>query len=891
MVIYSRFVMIVISIVIFTLSYSTAFTQEWLQLKHDSRHSGNVPEQRISTPLGLVGTVAMTDGIYTSPVISNGHVYVLDGSGVMFCINTQTLETKWTFKSEGGKGNCNNISSPAIIGDYIHFGTTAGHIYVLDIRDGTVVKKITCGEPIFSAPVVTNQRVYYATLGSQVYALEADGSVSWTWDFVKEIMGFTGDRWNGDDWLKHKDGRVNWKDHFCCTRNISAYENVIVIPAGGRTVFLQDQGDTPKLLEAGVIPNYIGSEYPATFGQSIGQNNKVYVQWHRRDNAGRTEILQLKDGKLETDVVPGTETAINLDGLLSFCSVSIRGDDVYRGRPEHGKGLCKHTPDSKTPQILNKAGTIASPILLKNHAVYGGLDGKLHVVPLDGEGSIWSFKTAFNKPITAPVAVSKGRIYFGCEDGYLYILGSEGNASLPTNDLQHWKIRSPLTGPYAGSKYNWYTNYGNLGNTNSTPYTVQPPLQLNWLRRVEGTVKHLPVCGGGRMYTHTAEGIISAVEQETGRLLWRRYWPNVYLSFTSPIYHEERLLVPQAGMKQSHLRCLDAATGELLWEGPFTGSPSWSRQAPPVIYKGMAFYASGSGEYAAQGSEKPFIFRAEPVEAPEGKEIMSWIYTHDNPYYPKDNKPLIWAWNLQTGEHIWQKDFSDIGSGGNDCGLALMDGVLYYSTFFGYAADKKKRRGLPSEANGLTAAIDPMTGDVIWSTTKYYVTAGCTLSAKDGRLYMGGYNQPHEGTDQRYIWCLNAEDGSLVWRSDPVESAVNVVSVGEDFLFSNAIRGDGHVFDKKTGKIVNRFNNNYACTRFTVSGPYLMGTNMDMVNLLDENQLVSSGPAIDSRECLGATVSNGRIFYTSQASGLQTSCLGAKEASKHQPVWRSTGKD
>ena len=38
-------------------------------------------------------------------------------------------------------------------------------------------------------------------------------------------------------------------------------------------------------------------------------------------------------------------------------------------------------------------------------AVFGGLDGKLYVSPLSGEGEAWSFATAFGAPITAPVAV------------------------------------------------------------------------------------------------------------------------------------------------------------------------------------------------------------------------------------------------------------------------------------------------------------------------------------------------------------------------------------------------------------------------------------------------------------------------------------------------------
>ena len=205
---------------------------------------------------------------------------------------------------------------------------------------------------------------------------------------------------------------------------------------------------------------------------------------------------------------------------------------------------------------------------------------------------------------------------FGCEDGYLYVLGPDGNAPLPTKDLEIWKIRSPLTSSRTAARYDWSTNYGDAANTNANDQGLQPPLRIKWIRRYEGTFKHLPVCGGGRMYTHTSEGQIFAVEQETGRLLWRRYFPDVYLSFTSPLYHEGRLLVPQAGMKQSLLRCLDAATGKLLWEAPFSGSPSWSRQAPPVVHDELAIYAFGSGQYAPQGTEKAFVMQGNPEPAP-----------------------------------------------------------------------------------------------------------------------------------------------------------------------------------------------------------------------------------------------------------------------------------
>ena len=74
------------------------------------------------------------------------------------------------------------------------------------------------------------------------------------------------------------------------------------------------------------------------------------------------------------------------------------------------------------------------------------------MVPLSGSGKVWSFKTAFGKAISAPVAVCDGQVYFGCEDGYLYVLGPDGKAPLPSKDLGLTVIRSPLTTEFTDPK-------------------------------------------------------------------------------------------------------------------------------------------------------------------------------------------------------------------------------------------------------------------------------------------------------------------------------------------------------------------------------------------------------------------------------------------------------
>ena len=739
----------------------------------------------------------------------------------------------------------------------------AGSYCVLDAATGEVVRELRCGEPIFSSPVVAETGAYFETIGSRVYAVKPDGEVCWTWDYVKERMGFTGDRWSGEAWLKHKKGeRVRRGDQFCCSRGPVLFGKTLIVPAGGDVIWLEDAGSSAE------VRGVYRPETP-TFGLTVGEGGEPYRQWHWLDNRGSVEILRLQEGKVAREHVPGTETSASGPNLLSFCSVSVRGCDVYRCRPQEGFGLCKHSP-VKEAQPLGGYPSICPPILLRNLAVYGGLDGRLYVAPLSG-GKVWSFKTAFGKAISAPVAVCDGRVYLGCDDGYLYVLGPGGNAPLPSKELGLSKIRSPLAGRFADPKYDWFTSFGNWANTNVTDQQVKRPFKIKWIRRLKGTIKHFSTCGGGRMYTHSAEGMGFAVEQETGRLLWRRYWPGVHISYTSPLYYRERLLVPQAGLKECRLRCLDAATGKLLWEAPFAGSPSWNRQQPPVVCNGLVSYMFGTGAYAPGRT----------------KETVGWLFGHqDVRDFPEDHKPLVRAWEIKTGQEVWTRDFSDLGNGGDEAGLCLMDDKLYYSSFFGYAAERKGEPG----PKGVTAALDPATGRVLWSTTKHCVHGGCTISGADGRLYLGGYNRVDVKTNRRHVWCLDAEDGSLIWQSDPVLVAIHVVTVGPRFLFTHAQNRNGYLIDKDTGKILTSLiTETYQCTRFTLAEPYLLGCSMDVHDLSKDSRLVSTGPRLDPSECTSAVASNGRLFYTGQGGGMQACQVYGPEAASFVPPWREPG--
>jgi hypothetical protein len=109
-------------------------------------------------------------------------------------------------------------------------------------------------------------------------------------------------------------------------------------------------------------------------------------------------------------------------------------------------------------------------------------------------------------------------------------------------------------------------------------------------------------------------------------------------------------------------------------------------------------------------------------------------------------------------------------------------------------------------------------------------------------------------------------------------------------LFVHAQYRNGFLLDKDTGKILTTLTQGYKCTRFTLSEPYLLGSNMDIYDLSDLNaiKLLSSGPRLDPSECVGAVVSNGRVYYTCHGGGLQVSQLCGAEASFLAAPWNLT---
>ncbi|MGB1925876.1 MAG: PQQ-binding-like beta-propeller repeat protein, partial [Rubripirellula sp.] len=368
------------------LQVSFIYCGDWPQRLGNALRSGDASRESLESNFRIVTALPLSDAVMASPVISDNLLIAVDAAGVVHAFDTNRFVKKWTHATHQGAGNCNNVSSPVLVDGYVHVGTMSGKYVVLDQSTGELIREIDCGEPIFASPVVDSNRVYFTTLGAVTRAVSPRGDLIWSWDFVEEVIGFRGNRWSGADWLSFRGDRVTWRDHFVCSRDICMTDRTLAIPAGGRTVFLRDAGEKAELIEVGTIPSYAGTEYPATFGQSMDRDGNVYVQWHRRDNAGRVEVFQLgeflrhgdepgssearfhrekqRDGSLiKSHSLSTTETSIDKHGLLGFSSPTVRGDSLYRVKPEMGAGLLEHDLVSGETKLLHPKPGLASPVL------------------------------------------------------------------------------------------------------------------------------------------------------------------------------------------------------------------------------------------------------------------------------------------------------------------------------------------------------------------------------------------------------------------------------------------------------------------------------------------------------------------------------------------------
>lgn len=791
-------------------------SSDWPQFMRVPEHTGDAPAETLAFPLGLVAQVPLEDAVLAAPAVAGDRAYVVDQMGTATAIEWRTGRIVWKASPDGDRAMGSNTSSPCLAGDRLVYGTTAGNLHLLDAATGRTVRSIALGWPVTGSPTHANGSIYLQTLGAVVHAFDLEGRERWRWDHYKRFVEPKPERFKG----YHPGGYDG--PHFG-GGEVAVSGKRIVTSIGWDHLCLEDRGTEAAL--AWCNRAALGKDDGIPMQSSIA-GGSVYTGWPGVDAAGTLLRVSLADGSFDPKV-----DQLGRDRWAVFGTPAARGATVFFGRHirgvtafEFGTGALWESfrwtdPDGYT-------ATTGSPALSKDHCVFGTMSGELVAVPLSAKGSgmdrlkpaPFKYRTPSGAPIGSSPALSQGHVFFGCDDGCLYVLGPQGAAEPRKEGLPAIRARRSRTESATGARYAWPSPYGSPSNDNFVADPgLKPPFRLRWAARSLGVFVQPLSATAEDLVGVTLEGTALCLEQQTGRLRWRRRLPGEDVHGTTGVLCTEgRAIVARpAGKGKGVLYGLDLEDGRALWTAPI-GTAQWYARGAPV----------------------------------ESDGVIAWGHVNGDP-----PASVVEAWEARSGRSLWKVTLETATWEGHGCALG---GTMIFSG------------GARTDSKGETVAIEAKTGRVLWRTTDAHCGYRGTPSGRDGRVYLSGWDLP--------ATCVAAGDGTVIWRTDQKFTWGHVPALGPDFFCGRGYSGHSEAWrleDGKPKKVGNRQiplgGPDHACgpvllassgvsLAVTVSGLYARDAST--------GQTLWNSPGFAPRSCSSPIAANGRIFYNPQVNGM-----------------------
>ena len=288
----------------------------------------------------------------------------------------------------------------------IYYGTTAGTFHILDCKDGKVVKTVNIGWPIVSASTFANDAIYFQALDSVVRCLDLDGNEKWKWEHYKQYRDPSPN--------KAFDKYVS-RPHYgggdvvvSGTRVITSVEwDLLCLEDKGQSAAVVWCQRCPWLPDALTMSSSISGDYLYTVG--VNADGGLYL---RR--------FAIKDGT--------TSKETSLDAYSYWITPAVRGSMVAASR-QHSSFLYDWEAKKVVARLQDVPG-ISSCTLAKGHCVMTTLNGELVASEITPGAGAKPFRAKLpsGKGIGSSPVLSGGCVFFGCDDGCLYVYGPGGVA-------------------------------------------------------------------------------------------------------------------------------------------------------------------------------------------------------------------------------------------------------------------------------------------------------------------------------------------------------------------------------------------------------------------------------------------------------------------------------
>jgi outer membrane protein assembly factor BamB len=297
-------------------------------------------------------------------------------------------------------------------------------------------------------------------------------------------------------------------------------------------------------------------------------------------------------------------------------------------------------------------------------------------------------------------------------------------------------------------------------------------LKQEWKVTV-GTGDASPALAGRKIYLHTRqEGneVILCLDAATGKELWKDSYPANPVTGAAASHPGPRSTPSVVNGKvvtfgvTGILSCLDANTGKVMWrkENPTNAYPVFFTGMSPLIVDGNCIAHVGIKDNGTVLC----------LDLNSGNE--KWKWSGDGPAYASPSVMTIggkkhiiiqteknlMAFDLSDGKVLWQIASPPLQRFYN-CASPFVDGQTIYQT----------GQGAGTKAYKIEVQGDKFVPKELWTNP----TTGAkwnTPVLRDGFLY--GF------TDTKKIYCINAADGKLAWLDETVHSDfATLVDCGE----------------------------------------------------------------------------------------------------------------
>lgn len=215
---------------------------------------------------------------------------------------------------------------------------------------------------------------------------------------------------------------------------------------------------------------------------------------------------------------------------------------------------------------------------------------------------------------------------------------------------------------------------------------------------------------------------VYALNKTNGQTIWQT---DIGFIVCTVAYHEGVVFVSTSDSANPQGQyALNATDGEIIWR--VNHGASWD--SSPVVYDGMVIQVAREMWY-------PYHYHTIVLNESTGQEIrkfrnrgsQSTPLVHNGRIFIPDDDWKIWAFDLETGDEVWNTTELHDGTLQNNsyCSPAASGGAIYYQSL-----------------NGTFYVIDEATGDVLWSYIlsglglgSPSVGGGCIFITNDAALY------------------------------------------------------------------------------------------------------------------------------------------------------------